>query len=443
MASRARIKANTTEVMASKFQRLLLRIGQAPDSCVTLDLATPRPQRYARLPVNVAAAIVLAASAWGCRPVAPPGGAPAPPKASSTGQPTAKPGKGELVIGQSAPFSGPSAQLGREYREGAMAWFTELNRRGGIHGRKLKLLSLDDRYEPDLTLVNTQRLIGTEQAFLLFGYVGTPTVKAVLPLIEQANIPMVAPLTGARLLREPSQQLVFNLRASYQSEIDKMVDSLVRMGRHRIAVLHQNDAFGDDGLRSTRAALARHGLKPVAIAGVERNSAKTDAAAHQIQQGKPNAVVVISSYPSSAAFSQSMNQLGSTAQLMNVSFVGTSGLQDSLTGGQANGIGISQVVPFPWDRRVPVVAEYQRLMRRQQATPKYGYTSLEGFLAARLLGEALQRAGAAPSRQAVVAAFESMKNVDLGGFQLNMGPGDHQASDFVDLTFLGSQRWGP
>ncbi|MFZ9947531.1 MAG: ABC transporter substrate-binding protein [Vulcanococcus sp.] len=346
-------------------------------------------------------------------------------------------------MGQSAPFSGPSAQLGREYREGAMAWFTELNRRGGIHGRQLKLLSLDDRYEPDLTLVNTQRLIGTEQAFLLFGYVGTPTVKAVLPLIEQANIPMVAPLTGARLLREPSQQLVFNLRASYQSEIDKMVDSLVRMGRHRIAVLHQNDAFGDDGLRSTRAALARHGLKPVAIAGVERNSAKTDAAAHQIQQGKPNAVVVISSYPSSAAFSQSMNQLGSTAQLMNVSFVGTSGLQDSLTGGQANGIGISQVVPFPWDRRVPVVAEYQRLMRRQQATPKYGYTSLEGFLAARLLGEALQRAGAAPSRQAVVAAFESMKNVDLGGFQLNMGPGDHQASHFLDLPFLGSQRWGP
>ncbi|QVV66557.1 ABC transporter substrate-binding protein [Synechococcus sp. LA31] len=385
----------------------------------------------------------MAASAWGCRSGAPPGGVPAPPKASSTGQPTAKTGKGELLIGQSAPFSGPSAQLGREYREGAMAWFTELNRRGGIHGRQLKLLSLDDRYEPDLTLVNTQRLIGTEQVFLLFGYVGTPTVKAVLPMIEQANIPMVAPLTGARLMREPSQQLVFNLRASYQSEIDRMVDSLVRMGRHRIAVLHQNDAFGDDGLRSTRAALARHGLKPVAIAGVERNSTKTDAAAHQIQQGKPNAVVVISAYPSSAAFSQSMNQLGSTAQLMNVSFVGTSGLQDSLTGGQANGIGISQVVPFPWDRRVPVVAEYQRLMRRQQATPKYGYTSLEGFLAARLLGEALQRAGAAPSRQAVVAAFESMKNVDLGGFQLNMGPGDHQASDFVDLTFLGSQRWGP
>jgi hypothetical protein len=222
MASRARIKANTTEVMASKFQRLLLRIGQAPDSCVTLDVATPRPQRYARSPVSVAAAIVLAASAWGCRPGAPPAGAPAPPKASSTGQPTAKAGKGELLIGQSAPFSGPSAQLGREYREGAMAWFTELNRRGGIHGRQLKLLSLDDRYEPDLTLVNTQRLIGTEQAFLLFGYVGTPTVKAVLPLIEQANIPMVAPLTGARLLREPSQHLVFNLRASYQSEIDKM-----------------------------------------------------------------------------------------------------------------------------------------------------------------------------------------------------------------------------
>jgi ABC-type branched-subunit amino acid transport system substrate-binding protein len=349
----------------------------------------------------------------------------------------------ELLLGQSAPFSGPAAQLGLDYREGALAWFSEVNRRGGIHGRRLRLVSLDDRYEPKLTLHNTRRLIDSDKVFVLFGYVGTPTVKSILPLVEQARIPLVAPLTGARLLRQPFRPMVFNLRTSYQSEIDRIVNDLVRDGRHRIAVLHQEDAFGEDGLRASRSALARHGLRPVAIAGVRRNSTATDQAAGQILRGDPNAVIIISAYPSSAAFSRSLQRSGSTAQLMNVSFVGTGGLQDSLPGGMASGIGVSQVVPFPWNREVPVVADYLRLMRQQQRTARYGFTSLEGFLAARLLTEGLERAGANPSRQGLVRALEGIHNLDLGGFRLSLGPRDHQASDFVDLTFLGAQRWGP
>lgn len=333
--------------------------------------------------------------------------------------------------------------LGREYREGALAWFNAVNRKGGIHGRQIRLISLDDRYEPTLTLRNTQRLIGRDRAFLLFGYVGTPTVKVILPLVEKEKVPLVAPLTGARLLREPFRPMVFNLRASYQAEIDRIVDDLVRAGRHRIAVLHQQDAFGDDGLRASRIALARHGLKPVAIAGVMRNSTATRRAAEQIQQADPNGVVVISAYVSSAAFSRDLQAMGSKAQLMNVSFVGTSGLEDALAGGRASGIGISQVVPFPWDRRVPVVADYQRLMREQQTRPRYGFNSLEGFLAARWLTAALQQAGPNPTRARLVNALQSMRRLDLGGFVIEMGPRDHQASDFVDLTFLGSQRWGP
>jgi ABC-type branched-subunit amino acid transport system substrate-binding protein len=237
--------------------------------------------------------------------------------------------------------------------------------------------------------------------------------------------------------------MVFNLRASYQAEVDQMVNSLVRAGRHRIAVLHQEDAFGEDGLRATHSALGRHGLKPVAIAGVKRNSTATDAAARQLMRADPSAVVIISAYPSSAAFSRSLQGLGSTAQLMNVSFVGTGALQDALPGGQASGIGVSQVVPFPWNRQVQVVAEYQRLMRQEQRSARYGFTSLEGFLAARWLTAALEKAGPNPTRQRLVAAFEGIPELDLGGFKLKIGPGDHQASDFVDLTFLGAQRWGP
>ena len=349
----------------------------------------------------------------------------------------------ELVLGQSAALSGPSAMLGQEYREGALAYFAEVNRQGGIHGRRLKLLSLDDRYEPPLTLRNTRQLIERDKVFALFGYVGTPTVKAVLPLVESNRIPLIAPLTGAQLLRQPLRPMVFNLRASYHMEIDRMVDDLVRSGRHRIAVVIQNDAFGQDGLSGALKALKRHGLKPVATARVERNSTQTGGAVSTVMRANANAVVIVAAYPSSASFSREMHRQGSTAQLMNVYFVGTSALRASLLGQEASGIGITQVVPFPWNERVPVVREYQRLMRREQARPHFGFSSLEGFLAAKLTVEGLRRAGPAPTRQRFVTALETMRNVDLGGFRVHLSPKDHNGSSYVDLTILGSQRWEP
>jgi branched-chain amino acid transport system substrate-binding protein len=349
----------------------------------------------------------------------------------------------ELVLGQSAAFSGPSAMLGQEYREGALAYFAEVNRQGGIHGRRLKLLSLDDRYEPPLTLRNTRQLIERDRVFALFGYVGTPTVKAVLPLVESQQIPLIAPLTGAQLLRQPHRPMVFNLRASYHMEIDRMVDDLVRSGRHRIAVVIQNDAFGQDGLNGALKALKRHGLKPVATGRVERNSTQTGGVVSTVMRANANAVVIVAAYPSSAAFSREMHRHGSRAQLMKVSFVGTSALRASLLGQEASGIGITQVVPFPWNERVPVVREYQRLMRRGQARPHFGFSSLEGFLAAKLTVEGLRRAGPAPTRQRFVTALETMRNVDLGGFRVQLSPKDHNGSSYVDLTILGSQRWEP
>ena len=357
--------------------------------------------------------------------------------------PSPKPAAAELVLGQSAAFSGPSAMLGREYREGALAYFSEVNRQGGIHGKRLKLLSLDDRYEPPLTLRNTRQLIERDKVFALFGYVGTPTVKAVLPLVESAKIPLIAPLTGAQLLRQPHRPMVFNLRASYHQEMDRMVNDLVRSGRHRIAVVYQNDAFGQDGLKGALKALKRHGLKPVATASVERNSTQTGGAARTMQQANANAVLIVAAYPSSAAFSREMHRQGSTAQLMNVSFVGTSALRASLQSHEASGIGVAQVVPFPWNERVPVVREYQHLMRRQQAKPHFGFSSLEGFLAAKMTVEGLRRAGPSPTRQRFVTALETMRNVDLGGYRVQLSPKDHNGSNYVDLTFLGSQRWEP
>ena len=318
-----------------------------------------------------------------------------------------------------------------------------MNRNGGIHGRSIRLVSRDDRYEPELTLRNTRQLLEEDRVLALFGYMGTPTSMAVLPLVERERIPFVAPLTGAQVLRQPLRPTVFNLRASYQAEIDRMVDDLVRDARHRIAVLYQDDAFGEDGLAASRRALRRHGLTPVATATVKRNSTQVGDAVARIRAAQPNAVLIITAYPSSAAFSRELRRTRSTAQLMNVSFVGTRGLQESLPGGHASGIGIAQVVPFPWNRRVPVVAEYQRLMRRQSANASFSFTSLEGFLAARLITEGLRRAGPNPSREQLVQGLESIRQLDLGGFTLALGKGDREASLYTDLTFLGSQRWEP
>jgi branched-chain amino acid transport system substrate-binding protein len=348
-----------------------------------------------------------------------------------------------LVLGQSLPLSGPSAQLGLDYRRGALAWFEAVNREGGIHGRKIQLISLDDKYEPPQTLINTRQLLNRNDLLALFGYVGTPTTKVALPLIEEASVPLVAPMTGASLFRQPDLRMVFNMRTSYRREIAAMVDELVRDAHHRIAIVYQDDAFGQDGLDGALAALSRHGLKPVVVTTVQRNSAQVGEALDDLMATNPNGIVLVSAYVSSAALSSALRNRGSRAQIMNVSFVGTQALQKAMPVGEANGIGVAQVVPFPWNRWIPVVADYQRCLRLSDKSSGFGFTSFEGYLAARMITEALERAGKNPSRQALVQALESIRDLDLGGFRLQMGRDDHDASDFVELTFLGSQSWEP
>ena len=351
--------------------------------------------------------------------------------------------KNTILLGQSLPLSGPSAQIGKKYQAGAQAWFNEVNRKGGINGKKIRLISLDDQYEPELTIINTKRLLEKPNLLALFGYVGTPTTKEILPFIEERKIPLIAPLTGASILRDKNLKMVVNLRASYQMEIDKIVESLVRNARQKIAIIYQDDAFGKDGLKSAESALKKHGLKPIAIATVQRNSAQIQSALQVLTSSQPNAIIIISTYVSSAALSRELLQRDVKAQIMNVSFVGTRALEQSLPVGLANGIGVSQVVPFPWDRWIPVVADYQRLMRVNNSSARFGFTSLEGFMAARLITEGIKNAQGPLTREALITSLKSIKKVDLGGFQLDLSSNNKQASDYVELTFFGAQQWEP
>jgi len=350
----------------------------------------------------------------------------------------ATPGIGprSILIGQSAAFSGPSGELGREFRKGAHAAINEVNSQGGIHGRQIVMIYRDDRYEPDLARRNTQMLIQGDKVFALFGYVGTPTVKAALPLINQTGIPLIGPLTGAQIIRNPLNRLIFNVRASYHQEIEAIVNYFVRFGRSAIAVAYQNDAYGQDGLAGAVQALRKRNLQPVATARVERNSADTNGAARLIALAKPDAVLMISSYGTVASLIQNLRKRGSDAQMASVSFVGSNALVRALPASMRHGIGISQVVPYPWNVRVPLVRDYQKSLRRHVSDGTQGFTSLEGYLAAKVLIQGLKRAGPEPTRETLIQALERMGTVDLGGYQLRLSERSHSGSDFVEMTFL-------
>jgi len=341
-----------------------------------------------------------------------------------------------IIIGQSAALTGPAQGLGLELRSGAKLHFDQVNAAGGIHGRKIQLESLDDGYEPDKAAANTKALIRDAKAFALFGYVGTPTTQAALPLVTEAHIPFIGAFTGAQLLRDPFNKYVFNVRASYFDETEKIAEHLTTVGVTKIAVLYQNDAYGKAGLAGMERALEKRKLKPLVTATVERNSTEVEAAVKTISAAKPDAVLVVSAYKSVAAFVMAMKKQGSAAVIHNLSFVGSVPLAKELG---ANGIGvhIAQVVPFPWSATLPVTRDYQELVKKAGRSD-YSFTELEGYIAARVLVEGLRRAGKDLSRDKLISALETMTRTDVGGFAINFSPSNHNASNFVDLSIIGN-----
>jgi len=339
-----------------------------------------------------------------------------------------------LVLGQSAAFSGPAAQLGIQMHAGAKLYFDQLNASGGVNGHTVDLRTADDGYEPDRCKANTEKFI-RDEAFALIGYVGTPTCVAALPLINEAKIPFFGPFTGAEALRDPFSKSVFHLRASYFDETELIVRQLTALGLNRIAVFHQNDAYGKAGLEGMVRALKRRNLVPVATGTVERNTVDVAKAVADIVPSNANVIVQVSAYKSCAAFIRAARKAGFGGQFYNVSFVGTQALADEL-GAEAMGVVISQVVPYPYTSSLPLTREYLAAIGKTGGAVKANYSSLEGYLAAKVFTEGLRRAGRSPSHEQLVAGLESIQNVDFGGFPVHFGARDHVASSFVELSML-------
>jgi len=339
-----------------------------------------------------------------------------------------------IIIGQSAALSGPAQALGQEMKAGIEAYFNHINAKGGVNGRKLVLKSLDDGYEPDKAKANTTELIEKEKVLALLGYVGTPTSNASLPIFTQAKVPFIGAFTGAQSLRDPFNRYVFNVRASYFDETESIVDHLARSGLSKIAVFYQNDAYGQAGLAGVERAMKKRGLAISATATVERNTVDVKKAVDTLSKGGHQAVVLISAYKSCAAFIREMKRQDAATQFWNVSFVGSKALSEEL-GPEGRGVQISQVVPFPWGSSIGVVKEYQRVIS-PDGKDIYNFSSLEGYLAAKVLVEGLKRAGKTPNREKLIDALETMGKVDLGGFTVNYTPENHNGSNFVDLTII-------
>jgi ABC-type branched-subunit amino acid transport system substrate-binding protein len=354
--------------------------------------------------------------------------------AAATSLPALGQSKGHIVLGQSAAFSGPAAQLGIQMNMGARIYFNALNAQGGVNGHNIELRTLDDGYEPDRCKANTEKFLNDE-VFGLFGYVGTPTSLAALPLVVDAKIPFFGPFTGAQALREPLHKSVFHLRASYYDETALIVRQLTALGLKKIAVFYQNDAYGKAGLEGVTRALKSQDLAPIALGTVERNTVDVAQAVKEIVPKMPDAVVQISAYKSCAAFIRAARKAGYGGQFINVSFVGTQALADEL-GKEGRGIMVSQVMPFPFSTTTAISREYLDAVRKAGGDAQPNYSSIEGYLAAKVLTEGLKRAGRNPSREALIAGLESIQSANFGGFGVDFGPRNHVASHFVDLSMI-------
>lgn len=341
----------------------------------------------------------------------------------------------EILLGQSLGLTGPLAELTLDISNGTRAYVNEVNTRGGIHGRRLKVITMDDGYQAPNTVKNVEQMIKQDKVFAIFNVTGTPNSEAILPLVTQSGVPFFSPFTGADSLRNPPMPNVFNVRASYRDETEKLVQHLQTVGIQRIGVVYQASSFGKDGLAGVEAAMAQRGMKPQAVASVQSNASDTDAAVTAVSERNPGAIILITAGRPTFEFIKSYNKSHRGVQFYTLSVMGASANIKAL-GKDGVGVVVASVVPFPWSQAHPLVKEYQSAMQKIGLSD-YSFVSFESYINARVLGAAIERAGKNLTRSGLVTAAENMRQVSLGGFYVGYSKASRQASKHVELTIIG------
>lgn len=339
---------------------------------------------------------------------------------------------GQIRIGQTTGVTGAIAAAVKESGMGAQFYFDAINAKGGIAGEKIELITLDDKFDPKLTASNARELIEQRDVLALFMTRGTPHTEGIIPLLDQYHVPLVGPSTGAMVLHQPVRKHIFNVRATYQREAARAIFHLAAIGTTRIAVVHVDDTFGSDGLEGVQKGLAEAKLSAVAVLKFDRSKPDFSQIAPTIVKLAPQAVMIIGSGTAVVDAIKTMKAAGSTAQFATLSNNASGGFV-KLLGDSARGVIVSQVLPQ--SQNYTLVQEANALAKArdvQDVSP----AMLEGFVAAKVMVEALRRASPKPTREKVQAALESMHKFDLGGLTLSFSTTDHTGLDFADLSII-------
>ncbi|TMG74615.1 MAG: ABC transporter substrate-binding protein [Betaproteobacteria bacterium] len=342
--------------------------------------------------------------------------------------------KTTILIGQSGPLSGANKEFGEDIRNGALAYFSAVNAAGGINKRKLELITIDDANDAKRSGENGRVLIEVRGVLAVFGYASATLSIPALPHVEKHRVPFVAPFTGAEPMRK-FHPYVYNMRASYADELEKIVDFYASTGMKHFSVLHYDDAVGKENLGAVETALTKRGLKPVSVSSVKRNQLELGDAVSGMVKSTPDVVITTTLYRTTADFVKQAKKAGSGAQFASTSFVGASALAAEL-GPLGTGVVVAQVVP-PYSRTsIPIVKEYQAAIEKQLGKKDFSFTSLESYVSAKVLVEAIRRAGANPTRESLLKALDSVRNFDVGGYVVDFSPSNHNGSKFVELTAI-------
>ena len=342
----------------------------------------------------------------------------------------------QILVGQTAGFSGQVAAGVQETTQGAKLFLDAVNGKGGVHGQKIELISMDDKFDPKTAGENARTLIEDKNVHVMFLTRGTPHTESMIPHLDKHGVALVGPSTGAMVLHQPVRKHIFNVRATYQREAEKAMTHLASMGITRIAVLYADDSFGADGVTGAQKGLAQAKLQPVVLEKFNRAKPDFTPLVAKISQAQAQAVLMVASGTSVVDGYNALRQAGSTAQVVTLSNNASGGFIKSL-GENARGVIVTQVYPNERSLTFPLVKEAIDLAKAKGMT-EVSPAMLEGFAAAKVLVEGLRRAGPKPSREKIHAALESIRKFDLGGLEVSYTADDHTGLDFADLSIIGT-----
>jgi len=344
-----------------------------------------------------------------------------------------------IRIGQSTPLTGSNAELGNDIRNGALAYFRKVNDAGGVHGRRLELVTLDDGNQVARAEANTRKLLEDEPVFALFGYPSATLSRPALPFVEKHRVPFIAPFTGADPMRVFNKH-VYNIRASYADELEKIVDHFQSLGVKRFSIVYYDDAVGRENLTAVERALKKRNLEAVSKAAFkDRANPDIDAGLKEIAKGSPDVVILTTLFKASADFIRLAHKSGVGAQMASNSFPGASPLAKEL-GKDGAGTIVATVVPPPTKRSLPLVQEYQAAIEKVLGRKDYSFTSFEAYIGAKVMVEAMRKAGPKLTREAFMRELDALKDYDAGGYPVAFGPANHNGSSFVELTVIGREQ---